>query len=65
MNVLYCNKGVYPQIDDPFRCIDIYNRKVLVALWEASKYNCAALSVPQPVTTCCYWEDRTIISKHD
>ena len=27
MNVLYRNKEVYPQIDDPFRCIDIYNRK--------------------------------------
>ena len=33
MNVLYCNKEVYPQIDDPFQCIDIYNRKALVALW--------------------------------
>ena len=33
MNVLYCNKEVYPQIDDPFRCINIYNRKAFVALW--------------------------------
>ena len=33
MNVLYRNKEVYPQIDDPFRCIDIYYRKACVALW--------------------------------
>ena len=24
---------VYPQIDKPFRCIDIYNPKASVALW--------------------------------
>ena len=33
MNVLYRNKEVYPQIDEPFRCIDIYNRKASVPLW--------------------------------
>ena len=24
---------VYPQIDKPFRCIDIYNPKAFLALW--------------------------------
>ena len=24
---------MYPQIDKPFRCIDIYNRKAYIALW--------------------------------
>ena len=33
MNVLYRNKEVYPQIDTPFQCIDIYNHKASVALW--------------------------------
>ena len=33
MNVLYHNKEVYQQIDEPVRCIDIYNRKASVALW--------------------------------
>ena len=33
MNVLYRNKEVYPQIDKPFRCIDIHNRKAYIALW--------------------------------
>ena len=33
MNVLYRNKEVYPQIDEPFRCIDIYNRKASGPLW--------------------------------
>ena len=31
--ILYRNKQVYPQIDEPFRCIDIYNRKASVVLW--------------------------------
>ena len=33
MNVLYRNKELYPQIDEPFRCVDIYNRKASVPLW--------------------------------
>ena len=33
MNVLYRNKEVYPQIDEPFRRVDIYNRKASVPLW--------------------------------
>ena len=31
--ILYRNKEVYPKIDEPFRCIDIYNRKASVVLW--------------------------------
>ena len=33
MNVLYRNKEVYPQSNESFQCIDIYNRKASVALW--------------------------------
>ena len=33
MNVLHHNKEVYPQINKPFRCIDIHNRKAYIALW--------------------------------
>ena len=31
--ILYRNKEVYPQIDEPFGCIDIYSSKAIVALW--------------------------------
>ena len=31
--ILYRNKEMYPQIDEPFRCIDMCNRKASVVLW--------------------------------
>ena len=31
--ILYRNKEVYPQINEPFRCIDMCNRKPSVVLW--------------------------------
>ena len=33
--------------------------------WRRQNTTAGALSVPQPVATCCYWEAKTIISEHD
>ena len=33
INALSPKKKVYPQIDKPFRCIDIYNSKAYITLW--------------------------------
>ena len=48
MNVLYYNKEVYPQINKPFRCIDIYNRKTSVTLL----VHPLMLSVQTPAPLC-------------